>query len=441
MRKHGTVSQPINQSMLACINIEKRKKMKRLIIIFTAAIMVFSLCACGNEKNETPEPTGRIEPVVETTDDGVLPSDGSAVQASADILHAIEESDKLTTGSYLLMEDGSIVTRGESYNGFAGDYAALQNISKLVDSSSEMELLALTEEGDLYYRQAKIVSNVTDVVYSTTNINQTAIFISEGKIYRVRIQKTSDVNAELRQQSPDTYIDVDGETVNYYELNRRFSDLNEDEPIFANGELIRLSAEKSDFFVLNSAGKVFMDNNDGFSEEYIGLDCFDWSNIVLIDAAKVMLSDAGDSNTEAELTVAGIQSDGTVRAVGAYADEILSWGNLNYISMDDALIVGLTPDGHLKAAGQAAEFVESDLNRWANIVGVKVGNVSGTTIVNAVDKDGTYYHLEYDVRWTENNLATVSIERGCSDSSGAAWYRYCQDGTVLRSVGANEGWE
>ena len=217
--------------------------------------------------------------------------------------------------------------------------------------------------------------------------------------------------------------------------------MNEEEPIYADGELIRISAEKSDFFVLNNTGKVFMDNNDGFSEEYIGLECFDWDNIALIDAAKVMLSDAKDSNTEAELTVAGIQSDGTVRAVGAYADEILSWGTLNYISMDDALIVGLTPDGYLKAAGQAAEFVASDLNQWSNIAGVKVGNVTGTTIVNAVDKDGTYYHLEYDARWTENNLATVSVEKGCSDSNGAVWYRYCQDGTVLCSVGQNGAWE
>lgn len=415
--------------------------MKRWIITMTAAIMAFSLCACGNEKNETPESTGREESVAETTDDGVSPSGSDGAQASADILNAIAESDKLTTGNYLLMEDGSIVVRGESYGSFAGDYAALQNVSKIADSSSEMELFALTEEGDLYYRQAKIVGNVTDVVYSTTNINQTAIFISEGKIYRVRVQNTSDVNANLRQQSPDTYIDVDGETVNYYQLNRKFSNLNEEEPIYADGGLIRISAEKSDFFVLNNTGKVFMDNNDGFSEEYIGLECFDWDNIALIDAAKVMLSDAKDSNTEAELTVAGIQSDGTVRAVGAYADEILSWGTLNYISMDDALIVGLTPDGHLKAAGQAAEFVASDLNQWSNIAGVKVGNVTGTTIVNAVDKDGTYYHLEYDARWTENNLATVSVEKGCSDSNGTVWYRYCQDGTVLCSVGQNGAWE
>lgn len=415
--------------------------MKRWIITMTAAIMAFSLCACGNEKNETPESTGREESVAETTDDGVSPSGSDGAQASADILNAIAESDKLTTGNYLLMEDGSIVVRGESYGSFAGDYAALQNVSKIADSSSEMELFALTEEGDLYYRQAKIVGNVTDVVYSTTNINQTAIFISEGKIYRVRVQNTSEVNANLRQQSPDTYIDVDGETVNYYQLNRKFSNLNEEEPIYADGELIRISAEKSDFFVLNNTGKVFMDNNDGFSEEYIGLECFDWDNIALIDAAKVMLSDAKDSNTEAELTVAGIQSDGTVRAVGTYADEILSWGTLNYISMDDALIVGLTPDGHLKAAGQAAEFVASDLNQWSNIAGVKVGNVTGTTIVNAVDKDGTYYHLEYDARWTENNLATVSVEKGCSDSNGAVWYRYCQDGTALCSVGQNGAWE
>ena len=74
----------------------------------TAAIMAFSLCACGNEKNETPESTGREESVAETTDDGVSPLGSDGAQASADILNAIAESDKLTTGNYLLMEDGSI---------------------------------------------------------------------------------------------------------------------------------------------------------------------------------------------------------------------------------------------------------------------------------------------------------------------------------------------
>lgn len=68
---------------------------------------------------------------------------------------------------------------------------------------------------------------------------------------------------------------------------------------------------------------------------------FCWDNIALIDAAKVMLSDAKDSNTEAAADGSRytIRWDGSCRC--AYADEILSWGTLNYISMDDALIVGL----------------------------------------------------------------------------------------------------
>ena len=56
--------------------------MKRWIITMTAAIMAFSLCACGNEKNETPESTGREESVAETTDDGVSPSGSDGAQAS-----------------------------------------------------------------------------------------------------------------------------------------------------------------------------------------------------------------------------------------------------------------------------------------------------------------------------------------------------------------------
>lgn len=234
---------------------------------------------------------------------------------------------------------------------------------------------------------------------------------------------------------------VGSETVNYYELPKVFSDLKEENPTFANGTLVRLSAEKRDFFVLNNEGKVFTDNNDGLSDEYIGCECFDWKDLVLIDAAKVMIGSPKDPNPECELTIAGIQSDGTVLACGPYAEEILSWGKLNYISMDDSLIVGLTPDGKLKVTGQAAEFVKSDLEKWSNITGVKAGNLTGTTVVNAIDGNQNYYHLEYDERWLENNAATVSLEKGCNDSNHTTWYRYCTDGTVLSSNTDNGTWE
>ena len=366
-------------------------------------------------------------------------SDKGTMQVAESVQKAIEASDILTTGEYFRMADGSVVTRGESHDNFAGDYAALPDIRKIADSSSQTELLALSENGDLYFHQTKILSDVRDIVYSTTNVNQVAVCISGDKIYKIVVRNPADVNADLRAKSPDTYFDVGDKTINYFPVASLFSNLSEEEPVFVSGELARLGVEKGDFFVLNTDGQVFMDNNDGNSTEYVGMEFLNWENMAMIDAAKYMLSEQGASERELDLTVAGIQADGTVKACGQYADEILSWGDLNYITMDNGLIVGLLPDGTLKVTGPLADHVRDDLAGWTNLVGVKAGNLIGTAVVNAVDADGTYYHLQYDEKWSENVVVTVSAEAGCKDGT-SWWYRYGSDGTVSRSGGGN-GWE
>ncbi len=363
---------------------------------------------------------------------------GEAIVIAEGVQRAIDAADRLTTGGYLIFEDGSVATRDESEDNFAGDYAALPNLKKIADSSSEMQLFALTEEGDLYFHQTKILSGVKDVIYSTTNMNETAVCIAGDKIYKLIVSDPSSVVSSLREASPDTYFDVEDKVVRYYEVTHAFCDLTQAEGTPIKGEPVRLDVEKSDFFVLNSQGKVFMDNNGGSSEEYIGLEFFSWDNMAVIDAEKRMVSKAGDSERKTELTVAGIRADGTVKACGAYAEDILSWGKLNYISMDTGLIVGLSEDGTLKAAGPVAEYVQEDLAGWTNLAGVKVGNKGGTTVVNAVSQDGTYYHLEFDARWTGNAVAVVSTETCGNDEH--TWYRYDADGTITCSDGENGSW-
>lgn len=386
----------------------------------------------GGEENSKDANVGAV-------DSGNKKPEKGAIQISEEVQRAIDAADRLTTGSYFLMADGSVVTRSKSYYNFAGDYAALPGLKRIADSSSQMELFALTDSGDLYFHQTKILGNVTDIVYSTTNVNQKAMCISDGKIYCVKVEPPEFVIDSLREANPDCYFDVGDEVVNYYEAGLNFYDLSGEEGIPATGEFVRLSAEKSDFFVLNSEGQAFMDNNYGNSDEYVGLECFGWKNLAVIDAAKVMQSNLGDSDRQVGgLTVAGVCADGSVVACGEYADEILSWGKLNYIAMDTGLIVGLTPDGTLKVTGYAAEQVADELADWTNIVGINIGSISGgTAVLNAVDADGNYRYLEFD----GSCIQAVLTEDGCRDTDEDYWYRYKPDGTVLQSKGENGSWE
>ncbi len=194
-----------------------------------------------------------------------------------------------------------------SYDNFAGEYAALPNLKTIADSCSEMELFALTQDGEVYYHDTKILEGVEDLIYSTTNVNQQAMAIAGDKIYCITVRPPEMVVDALRQANPDSYFDVGTQVVSYSEATWMFSKLEPENATEASGTLVYVNSEKSDFMVLNAAGSAFMDNNFGSSEEYIGMECFDWENLVMIDAAKRMLSDVTDSEQSAEATVAVIE--------------------------------------------------------------------------------------------------------------------------------------
>ena len=98
-----------------------------------------------------------------------------------------------------------------------------------------------------------------------------------------------------------------------------------------------------------------------------------WENLVWVDSARYEHRAA--TRNELTLTVAGIQADGTVVACGEYADEILSWGSLSYLSMSEGLIAGLTTDGHARLTGQMARVLADEVNTWTDIAGIKVGKL------------------------------------------------------------------
>lgn len=116
--------------------------------------------ASGEEASEEEasgeEASGQERVSDEDGDDSGERADGGSLEASEAVKKAMDAADTLTTGEYFLLPDGSVVTRGETIDNFAGDYAALPDVKKIADSSSQMELLALTEGGDLYFHQTKL---------------------------------------------------------------------------------------------------------------------------------------------------------------------------------------------------------------------------------------------------------------------------------------------
>ena len=406
------------------------KKHIRLTAILLAAV----LAGCGNGNGNTGSTNGGNS---ESTNNG---AGEVSLEAPDYVKSAMDLSLRLTSGNYFLLEDGSIVTIGKSYENFAGEYAALPNLKTIADSSSEMQLFALTESGEVYYHDTKILDGVEDLVYSTTNTNQKAMAIAGDKIYCITVNPPEMVVDSLRQANPDTYFDVGNQVVNYYETTWTFTKLEPENATKASGNLAYINSDKSDFMVLNATGSVFMNDNSGNSEQYIGMECFDWEDLVMIDAVR-MLSDVTNREQGDEVTMAGILADGTVVACGAFADEIKSWGPLAYISMETGLIVGLTPEGTLKLAGPCAEYMADDVADWKNIAAIEAGDIGGTIVINAMDTDGLCYQLAYDSRWTENSLDILSPADGRLEGDTDWWYKYCPDGSVYRTSGENGAWE
>ena len=117
---------------------------------------------------------------------------------------AMKAGDCLTSSNYFLAEDGSVLTcKEDSWGDFAADAATVANKKKLAVSASRMTVFTLTRDGDLYYRKEKVAEGVEDIVYATTNVNEEGRFLSGDKVYRVSCTDAGNVNAALRESSPE----------------------------------------------------------------------------------------------------------------------------------------------------------------------------------------------------------------------------------------------
>ena len=152
-------------------------------------------------------------------------------------------------------------------------------------------------------------------------------------------------------------------------------------------------SEYNHLWGLDEDGYPYMDREafHYFDEDYDGepdIECVSWTDLAVFDIA------FGSDDIIPELkdiTIAGIQKDGTVLAEGPMAEEILSWGPLAHISMTKDMAVGLTMDGKIKAAGNMADVLLNLTDSMTDVVGVSLIDDKMNIEVKAVDKEGNIY--------------------------------------------------
>ncbi len=408
--------------------------MKKRILPFMLALCL-SLTACG----------GGAKPGAASASGADAKDAVKALTVPDHVQAAIDAAGHLTTGGYFLAQDGSVLTLDKYSPGkdgyiYSTTYAALPNVKKLVESCSSFDLFALTESGELYFRDTKVLDGVLDMVYKTNNVNECGYAVTADNLYRVTVEKTADVNDVLRTDNPERYTDVGEYTVCC--AGTIFVDNFMNKGKTTKGPFVSISAARSDFSVVTAGGKVYRALD--YPEDYEAAPSVeDWENVVLFDARKNMLSSFGDDERKSEVTAAAILADGSVVAEGTYAEEILSWGGLSYLSLADAVVVGLKPDGTLKIAGAAVQEAAAEIAGWTDIVAVKAtqdGSSSETGVISAMDKNGDWYYIRFSEEGTVYDNFRLSVTDGIVAGERQV-YKYTSDGNVYVTDGDSNGWE
>ena len=386
--------------------------MKKIIFI-AVLILALMLASCGGEdktQTEADTPVGEItaedKPAEDEKDEA--PAEDKPAELADGIKASMTAGNALSGSNYFLASDGSILIMGEDeFDGLATAYSQMTGVEKIVRGTSA--LFALTDSGELYYADKVIGNGIEAVNYCTTNSNVEGFCISDNDIMWI----TSD------------------EELYEYKRNSDFKDMATREPI--SGKPMTIEVDKHDFFVVTEEGKLFALVSS--IDQYEGLDFTGFENLVLVDEAKHMNS--GDVES---LTIAGIKRDGSVVAIGTYADDILSWGKLSDLAMSDGMIVALTEDGRVKMTGDFADKMKETVEGWTNITAIETGYANGNNIgyiITAVDTEGAFHYVSMtDER---SSIDTGSATADIGSTGDRMWFKYSADGQEYYSE--NGAWE
>ncbi|MBE7065565.1 MAG: hypothetical protein E7384_07140 [Ruminococcaceae bacterium] len=254
------------------------RNFKRFLCLFLAVLAIFAFTACGSDSDNNGNGGNTGGSGGKDSNKG---NGSSVVNISADIKSAMKASDHLTGTYFFLADDGTIYTLADkSEKGFADVYTKLPNVRKLSLSNIGTVVFALTDNGNLYYKEEKVASDVKDISYCTTNSNIEGYCIVGNDIIWI--------NREQLYEVPKT-----DEFKNVITGDK------------ASGNFVSIEVDKHDFVVLNDKGDVFM-NIGGSSDAYNELDFSNFKDMALVDIAKLTGNDIGKLGVDiAALTVAG----------------------------------------------------------------------------------------------------------------------------------------
>ena len=233
-------------------------------------------------------------------------------------------------------------------------YCYGKNISQIMSYGGVYEFLIYTEEGELFHNM-HLVSSGLDV----------------SKMMR-RTPKNS-------REVPEILLSNGMSCVYRGGYGQGFDELNDARSLLADG--------KGTLAVAVSNGEMIaLDGEGNFECTGVWEKCEvkNWKDIV------VLACSADEDGKPA--TIAGISADGTVYATGDYAEDILSWGELAYITMNDELIVGMKRDGSLVFSGKNGEAF-SAIENIRPVKGVKIDGYG----LYGITEDGVFQGPTYSV--------------------------------------------
>lgn len=374
----------------SCIKLNVKK-----ICCFLIACLMLAMTACGDsdgnkdnniKDDDTKNNTGKSDVIIiqdsssEDKDGNISKSDDEnkiiEIETKEYIHSAIDKAKLIASDDMLLTENGDMFCKQ-----IEDAYCYYDKDIKLARGNAIGWVIVATDDGKLYNDNTLIAENVNvkDILFRTNNVGMDAsIIMDDGSVYRYETD-IDDKNRLINMQYDDVVVGC---------RNRNSS--------------IHLTKDGTP--IESDRWRDFVD--DG------------WENIVVMDC--VQDEESLRNENEGIKTVAAIAGDGTVYAKGSYSDEILSWGELAYISMDEKLIAGLKKDGTLAFAGACAEhFYEYNLS------GVEAIRVYDERFI-ALTKEG--YWLSYIDNYSD--LTFLSSDTSKSYEYNDNYYYVGSDGVI-----------
>ena len=352
-----------------------------LILCLVIGLCMIAGCSAGAPSDTSDTPGGAV-----TAD-----SNGDAGEISADvnadILAAIENAKWLTGQPILRLESGAFITADKFLVDDLLPYSQM-SIAKLACTAGADTVLALTTAGELYRGEERIADSVKDVVVRTNNVNQSGYYIGQGTVIR-KFFITDEIDPYDCRIYPKT------------------------------AGIFYTVMEKSYLGLVGTDGSVFIydDWSKPLTESYPDYDTSSWDDVAVLG-----ISLHFHENAKQSFTIAGLKRDGSLIAMGDYAEEILSWGKLSYISMSGEYIVGLTPDGTLKLGGKFGDILKEKEPGIAGLTGVKA-IFAREDYLFILTEDNVLHYVKFD-------LIMGSLYYTYELSENSDWYYKAENGVA-----------